>query len=63
MAMADRAIQTVIITAVFTALCTVFVAARLYTRFYIIRGPGYEDWILVASWVRLEPNVDFRYPL
>jgi ABC-type uncharacterized transport system permease subunit len=51
MAMVSRAVQAVIVTGIFTSLGTFFVGLRLYTRIVITRAPGWEDAILVLSWV------------
>jgi hypothetical protein len=51
MEFSGRAVQTAIITGVFSALGTFFVALRLWTRFVIVRAAGYEDFVLIASWV------------
>ncbi|KAF2264402.1 hypothetical protein CC78DRAFT_616826 [Lojkania enalia] len=47
----QRAVQTAIIISIFAALGTFFVALRLWTRLVIIRAPGWEDWVIVASWL------------
>lgn len=52
MVQGTRPAQTIVVAGVFTALGTLFVALRLWTRLVIIRSPGYEDAILAFSWVR-----------
>ncbi|KAF2877246.1 hypothetical protein BDV95DRAFT_468720, partial [Massariosphaeria phaeospora] len=46
-----RAIQTASVISLFAVLGSAFVALRLWTRFMIIRSPGWEDWVLISSWV------------
>ncbi|KAF2110268.1 hypothetical protein BDV96DRAFT_464079, partial [Lophiotrema nucula] len=46
-----RGVQTAAIIGIFSSLGTLFVALRLWTRFVIIRAPGWEDWVLIASWL------------
>lgn len=59
MALDPRAVQTAVIISIFAGLGSLFVALRLWTRFVIIRAPGYEDYVLISSWVRLwSPRVD-----
>jgi hypothetical protein len=52
MTMEPRAQQTAAVLSVFAIVGTLFVALRLYTRFFIIRASGWEDWVLFSSWVR-----------
>lgn len=53
-----RVISATIVTSVFGALGTLFVALRLYTRLALIRAVGWEDLILTLSWVcRLKANL------
>jgi len=49
--MSTRAQQTAAVISVFAILGTLFVALRLWTRFFVIRAPGREDWVLFSSWV------------
>lgn len=39
-----RGRQAVVISATFTTLAFVIVALRLYTRFFLVRSPGVEDY-------------------
>ena len=41
----------VVTTATF-ALATVFVAARLISRFGISKNRTWDDWIIILAWVR-----------
>ncbi|KAF2729161.1 hypothetical protein EJ04DRAFT_502843 [Polyplosphaeria fusca] len=50
MTIGGRGVQTAIVTSLFAALGTLFVALRLWTRFVVIRAPGWEDWVLITSW-------------
>ena len=56
MAFSQPAIQSIIITGIFSALGAFFIALRLWTRLVIIRATGYEDIALVASWVSVNPK-------
>ena len=46
-----RGQQAVVISTVFTALAFVIVALRLYTRFFLVRSPGVEDYGIILAMV------------
>lgn len=39
-----RGRQAVVVSTVFTVLASIVVALRLYTRFFLVRSPGIEDY-------------------
>lgn len=39
--------------ATFTSLAAVFVAARLWTRFKVVKGSGFDDLFIIVSFVRV----------
>ena len=39
------------ITTIFTALATLTVILRLFTRFYLIKSPGFDDVLVVGATV------------
>ena len=51
MELGHRAVQTAVIISIFSTLGSIFVLLRLWTRFVIVRAPGWEDAVLVISWV------------
>lgn len=51
MQLGHRAIQTAVIISIFSTLGSIFVLLRLWTRFVIVRAPGWEDAVLVVSWL------------
>jgi hypothetical protein len=51
MALSHAGTQVVAVISLFAAITTLFVGLRLWTRFLLIRAPGYEDTVLIASWV------------
>lgn len=52
MPLGHRAVQAAIISGIFATLGTLFCALRLWTRVVIIRAVGYEDFVLLFSWVQ-----------
>lgn len=46
-----RGRQAVVISAVFTALAFVIVSLRLYTRLFLVRSPGVEDYGVTLAMV------------
>jgi hypothetical protein len=52
-AMDTRAQQTAAVISIFAILGALFVFLRLWTRFFVIRASGWEDWVLLSSWVSL----------
>lgn len=46
--------HVIAISSCFGALSTVFVLLRLYTRFYLIRHPGIDDYIITLALVRYQ---------
>ncbi|KAF2681252.1 hypothetical protein K458DRAFT_406607 [Lentithecium fluviatile CBS 122367] len=51
MATDPRAQQTAAVLSIFAIIGTLFVGLRLWTRFFIIRAPGWEDRLLISSWI------------
>ncbi|KIX94462.1 uncharacterized protein Z520_09848 [Fonsecaea multimorphosa CBS 102226] len=47
----DRGPATSAVTIVITVLATVFVAARFYTRAWLIRSIKQDDWWILAAWI------------
>lgn len=60
MGMNTRAQQTAGIIGAIAFLGSLFVVLRLYTRFVLIRAPGWEDWVLICSWVRRSTRLTAR---
>ena len=56
-----RGEQSIVIAASFTAIAIIVVLLRIYTRLFMVRATGIEDYFIVAAtvkWsvcVRLEP--------
>lgn len=46
-----RGRQAVEVSAVFTALAFIVVSLRLYTRFFLVRNPGVEDYGVTLAMV------------
>ncbi|KAF2652387.1 hypothetical protein K491DRAFT_663842 [Lophiostoma macrostomum CBS 122681] len=51
MALTHAGAQVVIVISLFAAITSLFVGLRLWTRFVLIRAPGYEDTVLIFSWL------------
>lgn len=49
--MGDRGPATSSVTIVVTVLATVFVAARFFTRIYLVRSIKNDDWWMLAAWL------------
>lgn len=47
----DRGPATSAVTIIFIVLATVFVAARFYTRTFIVRSIKQDDWWILAAWL------------
>lgn len=47
----DRGPTTSAVTIVLTVLATIFVAARFYTRIWLVRSIKQDDWWILAAWV------------
>jgi len=47
-----RGRQAVEVSTVFTVLAAITVGLRLYTRFFLVRCPGIEDYGIVLAMVR-----------
>ncbi|EXJ86059.1 hypothetical protein A1O1_06428 [Capronia coronata CBS 617.96] len=47
----DRGPATSAVTIVITVLATVFVAARFYTRLWLVKSVKQDDWWILAAWV------------
>jgi fucose permease len=48
---ADRGPATSAVTLIFCVLCTVFVAARFYTRIWLVRSVKQDDYWILAAWL------------
>jgi hypothetical protein len=48
-----RGQQAVNISVAFTVLATITVVLRLWTRFFIVRFPGIEDYFITLATVRI----------
>jgi hypothetical protein len=46
-----RGRQAVEISTTFTVLAAITVSLRLYTRFFLVRCPGVEDYLIVLAMV------------
>jgi hypothetical protein len=44
---------TIAIAAIFPALSALVVSLRLYTRFFLLKLAGADDWLILLAWVRL----------
>lgn len=47
----DRGPQTSAVTIVVTVIATVFVAARFYTRIWLVGSIKQDDWWILAAWI------------
>lgn len=47
----DRGPATSAVTIVITVVATVFVAARFYTRIWLVRSIKQDDWWILAAWI------------
>lgn len=52
--------RPVVISTIFTALATVFVAIRLWTRFKLVNSPGRDDVLIFCALVCLIPMPGMR---
>ena len=48
-----RSKQAFDVSVAFTVLATLSVSLRLYTRWFIVRAPGIEDYLIAIATVRL----------
>ena len=48
---ADRGPGTAAVTIIFIVLATVFVAARFFTRIWLVRSIKQDDWWILAAWL------------
>lgn len=48
-----RGRQALTTSAVFTCLATLFVAIRIYTRAFLVKQMGADDWTILVSLVSL----------
>jgi fucose permease len=48
---ADRGPATSAVTLLFIVLCTIFVAARFYTRIWLVRSVKQDDYWILAAWL------------
>lgn len=47
-----RGERVLIVSAVFTCLATIFSAIRIYTRSFIVKQMGADDWTILVALVR-----------
>ncbi|EXJ85303.1 hypothetical protein A1O3_05978 [Capronia epimyces CBS 606.96] len=47
----DRGPATSAVTIIMTVLATVFIAARFYTRIWLVKSIKQDDWWILAAWV------------
>lgn len=55
---ADRGPEVLGTYAFFAALTTIAVALRVYTRVFLVKKLGLDDWLAVASWVSAPCFID-----
>ena len=48
---ADRGPGTSAVTLIFIVLATVFVAARFFTRIWLVRSVKQDDWWILGAWL------------
>jgi fucose permease len=48
---ADRGPATSAVTIIFVVIATIFVAARFFTRAYLVRSLKQDDWWILAAWM------------
>lgn len=48
-----RGKQALDVSVAFTVLATISVSLRLYTRWFIVRAPGIEDYLIAVATVRI----------
>lgn len=53
-----RGQQVLAVSGVFTSLATILAALRLYTRSYIVKQMGADDWIIIPAVVGLKTERD-----
>lgn len=51
-----RGKQAFDVSVAFTVLATVSVTLRLYTRWFIVRAPGIEDYLIAVATVRIHSS-------
>ena len=47
----DRGVATSIVTIIITVISTLFIAARVFTRLYLVRSIKSDDWWILAAWL------------
>jgi hypothetical protein len=52
-----RGRQAVVVSATFTALAFIIVSLRLYTRFFLVRCPGVEDYGVTLAMVSIQQGL------
>jgi hypothetical protein len=46
-----RGMQAIDVSAAFTGIAAITVVLRLYTRFFLVRCPGIEDYMIILAMV------------
>lgn len=49
--MADRRPEVLVVSVIFFALATVFVALRFVSRIFVVRRVGLHDYLMLLAWV------------
>lgn len=48
-----RGREALVVSAIFTSLSTILTAIRIYTRAFLVRQMGSDDWTIIVSLVSL----------
>lgn len=48
------AVPALAVTLTFCCVSAMIVSARLYTRIFLVRNPGLDDWFMLAALVSLQ---------
>lgn len=49
----DRSNEVILLHTILPSFTAVFIALRLYSRFSLLKSPGWDDLLLVIGWVSL----------
>jgi hypothetical protein len=60
--MADRRPEVLVVSIIFFALATVFVALRFVSRIFVVRRVGLHDYLMLLAWVCRALVEAFRSP-
>lgn len=60
--MADRRPEVLVVSIIFFALATVFVALRFVSRIFVVRRVGLHDYLMLLAWVCRALFEAFRSP-